>query len=342
MNKKFCGRELVAIFIVLATLISTACNNDTLTSAQKTFFALDTVITITAYGVDENVLNDCEKLVNDYEKMWSTTISDSEISLVNQNKTAVLSDETVDLLQRAIGIGDMTGGAFDVTIRPAMLAWGFTTDSQRVPNVSERELAAAAIDYRKIKISDNIVKIEQNMLLDFGGIAKGYISDKIKELLVENGATAAIINVGGNIDCLGASPEKDCWTIAVENPDSDGYICKVDIADKSAVTSGGYQRYFIGDDGEMYWHILDPFTAAPARSDILSVTIIGNDGLYCDAMSTALFVIGNEKAAEIWQQKKDFDFIIVTVDGGIFITEGISEQVKLLDNYINSEITVIS
>ena len=186
------------------------------------------------------------------------------------------------------------------------------------------------MDFTQIQIEDNTipaVTVPTGVQLDLGALAKGYASDKAAEILRENGIEHALINLGGSIMTIGGNPNGSPWKIGIRNPFSlDENIGVLEVTDKAVVTSGSYERFFTAEDGNTYHHIIDPATGCPAESGLVSVTVIGDSGIMCDALSTALFVMGAEKAAEYHREKGGFDMILVTEEGEILITDGIDHS----------------
>ncbi|MBE6876682.1 MAG: FAD:protein FMN transferase [Ruminococcus sp.] len=163
--------------------------------------------------------------------------------------------------------------------------------------------------------------------MDFGSLAKGYTSDRLMQLFKENGAESAIVNLGGNVQTLGTKPDGSPWSVGIVNPLSPAEnLCIVKIENQAVITSGNYERYFVGDDGKTYWHIIDPKDGYPADNGLISVTVIGESGLLCDALSTALFAEGTEQAVQHYQASDDFEMILVTDDGKILLSEGIQDN----------------
>ena len=182
------------------------------------------------------------------------------------------------------------------------------------------------------------------MSLDLGAVAKGRLGEVLSQDLKELGVTSALLELGGNIQTVGTKPDGSRWRVGIQDPNSQegGYLAIVEVADQAVVTSGDYQRYF-EQDGQTYCHIIDPATAAPADSGVDSVSIVGSDGTVCDALSTALFVMGEEKGAQFWKDYPELDFeaIFVSQDGTIAVTEGLEEHFTLADGYQDREVTVI-
>lgn len=172
-------------------------------------------------------------------------------------------------------------------------------------------------------------------MLDLGAVGKGYAGDVIAELLRENGVTSALLDIGGNIQAIGSKTDGSDWRLGIRDPFGEGNVGVLSVSDKAVVTSGSYERYFIGEDGKQYGHIIDPSTGYPAESGLMSAAVIAKEGKLCDALSTSLFVMGLDKAADYWRGNKNFDMILITEDGEIYITEGIKDSFSL-DSYHNT------
>ncbi len=188
------------------------------------------------------------------------------------------------------------------------------------------------------------VEIPSPMQIDLGSVTKGYTGTAVADYFRQQGVTSALINLGGNVQCIGKKPDGSKWKVAIKSPfedSSSGMYGVMEAEDTAIITSGGYERYF-EEDGEIYWHILDPATGHPAKNGLASVTIIGDDGLLCDGLSTALFVMGLDKATEFWRRSDDFDAVFITESGEVYITEGGADSFTLSGEYYDAKVTVIS
>lgn len=331
--------------ILLALLLLTGCTQpapsaDVNISASPSaggspnetiLFAMDTVMKLTVYG-DEALLTAAEARINELEDKLSVTNENSEIYAVNHNGSGALSGDTADLLSKALDLCRRTQGALDLSIYPVVRAWGFTTGEYCVPGNDVLSKLLTHVDYTRIAFDEKAgqVSLEPGMEIDLGSVAKGYTGDQLVSLFQQAGVTSALVNLGGNIQALGSKPDGSPWRIAVQDPLGDGYIGVLDVVDQAVITSGGYERYF-EEDGQTYWHIIDPATGAPARSGLISVTIVGDSGLLCDGLSTALFVKGYEGAVDFWREAGDFEMVLVLEDGQIALTEGLEDQFSLAD-----------
>ena len=301
------------------------------TSESRDIFAMDTYMTLTAYGKNaKKGLDEAVDEINKIEQLVSTGIDSSEISQINENGKGSVSETTGYLIKRSKEIYDSTNGVFDITIYPIMQAWGFPTENYRVPGKKELKklrglMGADYVLYDEKK--QEVILDKEGMKIDLGGIAKGYTSSKVMDIFKENGISSAVISLGGNVQTLNGKPDGSDWRVAVENPaDTGSYIGVLSIKDKAVITSGGYERYF-KQDGKTYHHIIDPATGYPANNGLTSVTIVSDDGTLADGLSTSLFIMGPEKAQEYWKKHSDeFDMILVKADGSILVSEGIAEQ----------------
>ena len=184
------------------------------------------------------------------------------------------------------------------------------------------------MDYRQIRLMGFKATLPDGMEIDLGSVAKGYTGDVLSAFLKENGVTSAMLDLGGNIQTVGSKPDGSSWRVGIRDPEGDGNLGVVEVVNQAVITSGGYERYF-EEDGVRYWHILDPQTGFPARSGLLSVTIIGECGAVCDSLSTALFVMGLDDALDHWRQYRDFEAVFVSEDGSVTITAGLEDGFAL-------------
>ena len=312
---------------------------------SKTVFAMDTVMEFRVYGKKtENVLSAMEARVQGLEELLSRTKETSEVSALNSagGKETPVSFEVWSLLAKAQDMAEATGGAFDVTIAPVASAWGFTEESFRVPSAAELQALRPLVAAGSISLAENkgtyLATLRPGQAVDLGGIAKGYASDCMADLFLDYGIEHGYAALGGNVLAWGSKPDGSQWRIGVKDPnDTAGLTGVLLLKDAYAVTSGGYERCFEAD-GKTYHHIIDPATLYPAESDLESVTIVmgwngeklnGNtgNGTICDTLSTALFVMGEEAALEFWRSGVyDFDAVLVTADGRVLTTSGLSER----------------
>lgn len=325
--------SLIVILLFLGACLAGARKIKTDESkADASFFAMSTYISLTAYGkTGSQAIAAAQARVEKLEKLWSTTDEESEVFALNHSNGVLLrvSSETGELLHFALAMAQETEGAFDPTIYPVLLSWGFTTGENRIPTKDELERLLQKVGYDRVMIEGNDVTLPDGMQLDFGAVGKGYTGDILVKLLKEEGVKSALLDLGGNIQVIGTRPDGRNWRVGLRNPFGDGYLGVLEVHDLAVVTSGNYERYFVGEDGNTYGHIIDPADGYPAKNGLASVTVLAKDGKYCDVLSTALFVMGREKAVDYWRQHRDFDMILITQEGEICLTEGIKDQFSL-------------
>ena len=316
---------------------------------QKQLFAMDTYMEFTAYGKNnEKAVDAAIEEVQKLDAMLSAENSKSEVYALNEQGNLQATDDLAELILRGKEIYQETDGLFDDTIYPVMKLWGFPTGNYHVPTAAEVQKKLALVDGNKVEIqtrdSDekgrdskekaNFVTLGADQQIDFGGIAKGYTSSRLMDIYKENGISSGLVNLGGNVQALGTKTDGTKWKIAVQSPDdTEDYLGILSVQDKAVITSGGYERYF-EQDGVTYHHIIDPKTGYPAESGLVSVTIVSKDGTLADGLSTSLFIMGEEKAADFWRKHKDdFDAILMSDNGTLYVTEG-------LENDFSTERTV--
>lgn len=323
---------------------------------EKQVFAMDTVMTLTIYGDGltqsaEEVLDGLEHVVQSNESFYSATKPEGDLyrlNAANGEKTEV-SGSTATLLKEAIELCALTDGALDITAYPAVEAWGFISGDYRVPSQKELKELAGRIDYTKISLEEEteggqFVALPAGMEVELGAVAKGATADDLALWVAASDVHSALLDLGqSTIRAIGSKPDGSPWRIAVQDPAGEGYLGVLELTDLAVGTSGGYQRFF-ERDGVTYWHIIDPKTAAPARSGLSSVTVVGPSGLVCDGLSTALFVMGLEKGTQFWNDHPELEVevLFVTEDGTMYITPGMDEMFSLAQEYEDREVQVLT
>lgn len=335
-------RRYSLISIILICIFLCGCQhtgNQNVVSSQEQkeiFFAMDTVMEFTVYSDDNEVLKKAMSLTKELENKFSVTLENSEINQLNVAGRNMLSDDTLSLLKDALELCQETNGALDISVYPILKLWGFTTDDYCVPDQSEIQQQLEYVDYEKIHIdfNSNEVSLADGMQIDLGSVAKGYTGERLAQMLKEKGVTSGLLNLGGNVQTIGTKPDGSFWRVGIQDPLTDEYMAVVEVSDKAVVTSGGYERYF-EENGQTYWHILNPDTGCPAQSGLISVTIIGDSGTMCDGLSTALFVMGVDAASNFWREHGGFEAVFVTADNRLYMTEGLEECLTLTDDAAN-------
>ena len=310
-------------------------------SASEQIFAMDTYMEITAYGKNcKEAVQTAKEEIERLDALLSTGSNQSEISLLNSNKTGQISEDTQYLLERSLDIYRETNGAFDITIYPIMRAWGFTGEEQKIPDSAELENLLKLVDASKLQYdaATHILTLPEGVEIDFGGIAKGYTSQRVAQIMQEYEISSAIMNLGGNVQLVGTKNDGSPWKVAIKSPnEQEEYLGVLSAQNKAVITSGGYERYF-EENGTKYHHIIDPKTGMPAYNGLQSVTIISEDGTLADGLSTALYVMGTDKAIQFWRNHSaEFDAILYTEDGTLYATQGIADAFTS-----NHQISVLS
>lgn len=313
------------------------------TRFDDTFLAMDTVMTVSAFGPkgEEGIAAAREK-IEALDALLSTGSETSEVSRLNAEGGGKLSSDTLALAEESLRLYEETEGAFDISIYPVMKLWGFNRldelkeDDVDIPTDEELEETLKLVDAGQLTLdaeNETLTYGISGMEVDFGGITKGYASDSVINMLREMGVTHAMLNLGGNVQTLGTKPDGSKWRIGIQYPDlgSSDIVGVVSVSDKAVITSGDYERTIPGTE---YHHIIDPATGWPVENGLRSVTIVSKDGMLADGLSTSLFVMGMEKATEYWRSHSDtFDVIFLTEDLTLHVTEGLTEEFKPKDGY---------
>ena len=300
-------------------------------------------MSLRAYGQHaEDALIAGEAEIRRLDDLLSTGKADSDTAKINAKGGGTLSRDTAYLMQVSLDLHDNTGGAFDISVYPLMELWGFTSQFENGTNntgVSEREAPSekeiadtlSRVGASKIEFNaeTGTIVLPDQMNIDFGGIAKGYTSQRIADIFRSNGVTSALINLGGNIQTVGGKPDGSPWKVALNDRNRGTFLGVVQVKDMAVISSGGYERNYTASDGKVYHHIIDPATGYPADNGFsvnASVSIICNDGTMADGLSTSLYVMGPEKAIEYWRAHSDeFDFVLMTDDDKMYVSEGIED-----------------
>ncbi len=344
-------RKMTAIALVFTSCFLTACSeqkNDRAAYRDEpitiSVFAMNTYNTFTVYDdISELTLESVETRLKELESLWSVTDKQSEIYAVNHSKgqSITLSDSTIELLRFALEMSERTDGNLDITIYPLLTAWGFTTDSKQIPADEQITQLMQYVGFDKVSLSENMVTLLPGMEIDLGAVAKGYACDLVTESLKSEGVTSAIVSLGGNISAIGSKPDGSDWKISVMHPENRDSLGLLALSDVSVVTSGAYERYFEDENGKRYGHILDPSTGRPAESGLVSVTVVGKESKVCDALSTAFFVMGLSAAEEYFRTYGDIDFLLITDNDEIYLTDGLKDKFTLSETYKNMPMYVI-
>ncbi len=290
-------------------------------------FAMDTLIRLEYRGKDADAAaRDAFLAVTDMEKLWSVTDPESEVSRLNEAGEAELSADTAAVLEKALEACRETDGAFDPVLFRLKEVWGWL-DDPHVPDPQSLGKALAASGSGKLSLSGSSARLTDGAGIDLGGIAKGRAAEVLASRAGAYEVDSALLNLGGNIRTLGRKPDGSDWKIGIRDPeDGSSLLGVLTLAGSGCVvTSGAYERSFT-EDGVTYGHILNGTTGYPAEGDLVSVSVTGTDAARADALSTALFVMGREKAAAFWAERRDFDMVLLDRDGTVWISAGIESS----------------
>ncbi|MFW6271385.1 MAG: FAD:protein FMN transferase, partial [Bacillota bacterium] len=246
-------------------------------------------------------------------------------------------EDTFLVIKKALEYAESSEGKYDPTIGTLVKLWGIGTEEARVPSDSEIESAKDKVDYNLVELNEskNTVKInKKGMSLDLGGIAKGYAADEVHRIVSDHYQNpSAFVNLGGNVLVVGRKPGDELWNIGIQDPRENrgNVMASIKTADKTIVTSGNYERYF-EKNGEIYHHILDPDTGKPVRNNLISVSIITDNSLRGDALSTSLYILGLEQGLEYVENIDNTEAMFITDDNKVILSSGLNDKVKILNS----------
>jgi thiamine biosynthesis lipoprotein len=326
------------VFILLITLLFSGCQDLTpavpIEPLSKTNFLLGTIIDITIYDKnDEEIIDKAFSRISEIEKkMTINNAETSEIIALNNasgKDEVVLSPDTFFVLRKGREYSERSMGEFDITIGTVVKQWNIGTDYAAVPDKDELEKAVKLVDYTKLKLNEeqSTAKLEvPGMKADLGAIAKGYAADEVARVLKENGVKHAIINLGGNILTIGGNPNGSPWRIAIQDPFNTrgDFIGVVSVENKSVVTSGTYERFF-EENGKKYHHILNSSTGYPVDNNLYSVSIITDESIDGDGLSTTTLLLGLEEGLKLIEGLENIEAIFITADKKVYATSGIKD-----------------
>lgn len=335
--------EVLAVVIILGIIIFAIINivnQESIQKYSKTELLLDTVFDIAVFTEDEaegnRLLREAFNEVRALEKTFSRFVSGSEVDKINQKAgegSVEVSSDMLKVVRSGIYFGEITEGSFDITIAPLMELWGFGTGEQRVPSQEEIEEILPLVDYREIQLDEQRFTVylpQEEMSLDLGGIAKGYIVDSIVQYLESQNVELATVNAGGDIRVIGTREDGTPWRIGIRNPRNNNgqdIIAVIPIVDQAVVTSGDYERYFT-IDGKSYHHILDPHNGFPA-AEVISVTIVAEECITADALSTAVFVLGPQKGMELVESLSGVEGLIIDNQERLHVSSGLQDIIEI-------------
>lgn len=323
---------LGVLFLVFAAVLTLRPRQqDPITRSD---FLLNTFVTVTLYDSDdEEILEQCMALCREYENRLSKTITTSEVYRLNHRApgedTFTLTKDTAALIREGLQYSRISDGAFDITIEPLSSLWNFTDGKKVIPPADEIQTAAQRVDWKNISLDGDVLTFHSpDTTIDLGSIAKGFIADRLKEYLISRNVKSAIINLGGNVLCVGEKPDGEPFKIGLQKPfeGRNEIIANLSIHDLSVVSSGVYERHFIVD-GKNYHHILNPSTGYPYDNGLIAVTIVSPRSVDGDALSTTCFSLGLEKGLKLINSMDGIYAYFITDDYEIHYSDGAKQLV---------------
>jgi thiamine biosynthesis lipoprotein len=318
--------------ILLVALLG-SCAKKQAEPQSESFFMLGTVCKVTIYdNPTPEAFSASFARLKEIEDRMSLRNQKSEVSEVNRYagiRPVVVSEDTFAVIKKALEIAHLSKGAFDPTVGPLVQAWDIGGENPRKPPQDEIDSLLPLIGYDRVILdaqASSVFLKDQKMVLDLGGIAKGYAADEVARILHEHGVEHAIVNLGGNVLTLGAKTNGNPWKIGIQDPEAlrGEYVMILSLTDQTLVTSGPYER-FLELDGEVYHHILDTETGYPVKSDYTSVSIITKNSLLADALSTSLYALGYEDGMALINTLEDVEAVFMTREKRILLSEGLKQ-----------------
>lgn len=313
---------------------------DKIEEAQRTVFILGTIAQFKVYGKNaEQAIDAAIIRLNKIDDKLSVFKPESEIAQINVGAGGVpqrVSIDTFFLLQKSLGYSNLLEGTFDPTIRPLVDLWGIGTGKENIPSENDIQEILKLVNYKDMMLDcskRSAALKHENQSLDLGGIAKGYAADEVRDIFIKKRIKRAMIDLGGNIFVLGNKTDGTLWKIGVQDPlqPRGEFIGILNLKDKSVVTSGNYEKYFIRE-GKMFHHIIDPINGYPSRSGLMSVTIISDNSLDGDGLSTGMYILGVDKSMELIEAMGGIDAVFIAEDRKVYLTPGIRDNFQLTNN----------
>jgi thiamine biosynthesis lipoprotein len=303
--------------------------------AQTTHFAMGTIMAHKVFGqhADESLVAVCSEITR-LEWLLSRFIPTSDISRLNESagiQMEKVSLDTFEVLQKAVDFSRSCPGCFDITIEPLVNLWRDARNTATQPDkCSIQTTLDALVNFRDLSLDafDLTAGLRYaGQGIDLGGIGKGFAGDRIREVFLQFGITSAYSNLGGNLVTIGARPDGSPWQIGIQHPRQENQILgAVAVENQSVVTSGDYQRYYTDRQGKRHHHILNPTTGYPAESGLVSVSIITENSMAADALSTAVFVAGMEKGLDFLATYPETEAILVDDNLHVYLTRGLQNR----------------
>ena len=332
--------------VVILLFILCGCSIGKPQTQNKQFFAMNTIIDVTVFTKDKQVLNDIQQKINEIENLMSVNITASDVNKINSNagiKPIAVNELTYKVIKTALKYQKLSNNSFQITIYPLVKLWNISSDSESIPTQDQIAEARQYCNTKYLQINDeqkSVYLTNKNAGIDLGAIAKGYAADKIIDILNDKGIEHALISLGGGIQAIGGKQNNEPWVLGLENPiEADkGYFATCEIYNGALVTSGDYQRFKVVN-GVKYHHIIDSKTGYPVNNKLASVSIFTNSSINADAISTATYALGLKEGYNFINELENVEAMFVTHDKLVYITEGLKNKISIVDKeFIINEI----
>lgn len=333
--------KIICLVLCICEMFSlTGCGESKMSQSQV--FAMDTVMTLTAYGKNREAgLSAAEAVIRSMDIMLDPELNTSMVYAMNHANggSVVVSGQIAEMVTVAKEVYELSGGALEPTIYPLVKLWGFVDGKYYLPQDEEISACMARFCFDKAVLTEftstgtYTFQMPEYGEISFGAIAKGCASNYAINAMRNAGVESGIISLGGNVQTLGLKPDGSQWTVAIQNPnDTSRYVGLIKVGETAVVTSGSYQRFFRASNGKTYHHLIKPTSGYPASNTLRSVTILCENGTLADALSTTMFILGESQALNYWRANGGFEMILITNDNRIICTSGLMEQFELTDS----------
>ena len=341
------GYKIICLLLCLCMVLPLAACGETKVT-QRQVFAMDTVMTLTAYGNRAEIgLNAAQSVIQSMDTALDPDVDTSICYAINHADGAnvSISGQVASMLSTAKSVYDKSGGALDLTLYPVIKRWGFADGRYYVPTEEEKASDLSQKCFDKMVLTSfpssgtYAVSFPSYAQISFASVGKGCASDNAIEAMRQAGVTSGIVSLGGNVQTLGKKPDGSNWTVAIQDPNNtSSYLGVISVGETAVITSGTYQRYFT-QNGKTYHHLISPKTGSPTSNSLTSVTIICEDGTLADCLSTGMFVLGETAALNYWRSNGGFEMIMVNNSNQIICTKGLIEKFTLANNSYSLQYT---
>lgn len=313
-------RAFVLLLALNLIFLLCACGQS---ESSRQVYVMDSAASLRVFPANDEAINAMCDTLFEIDRELSAT--NGELFEINENSGGNMPRHMAEVLSLSLKLAEKTGGAFSPCLGAVIDLWGVGSKNY-VPTERELQTALRVSDVSGIELFGDEIALRGGARLSFGAIAKGYASDVMRDMLLQNGVESALISLGGNVYVHGKKPDGGMWNVAIRDPagGANDWLGSLALSDKFVISSGDYERFF-ESGGKRYHHIIDPKTGAPAESDLTAVCVVGESGSAGDAYSTALYVMGREAALSFWRENGGFELVLIGRDARVTVTEGIAD-----------------